>query len=314
LTTGNNIISYSWSNNLGNTAGPFVVSPNTNTTYSVTITNICGASAASAATVAVHPLPQINIPPQSARSCDLVTLQFSDTCSANNGSSYMWNFGDGTFSQQQDPSHTYTQSGNYTVGVTVTSPYGCSSSVHAICSVTVVTSPRADFTSDPGMETSIINPNFRFFDQSGGATIWNWSFGDNTFSILQNPVHTYAQTGIYTVKLVALNNDGCVDSVLKTIEVKPEFTFYVPDAFTPNGDHLNDIFNGKGIEITEFEMMIFDRWGNQIFKTNDLNEGWDGRANNGIGIAQEDVYVYKIRLKDFEKKEHDYTGRVSLLK
>jgi gliding motility-associated-like protein len=200
------------------------------------------------------------------------------------------------------------------VNVTVTSQYGCSSSAQAICSVTVVPSPRAEFTSDPGLETSIINPAFRFFDQSNGATIWNWDFGDSTFSTLQNPQHTYVQTGIYTVKLIGYNNDGCVDSVVKTVEVKPEFTFYVPNAFTPNGDHLNDVFSGKGIEIIEYEMMIFDRWGNEIFKTNSLDEGWDGRANGGTDIAQQDVYVYKIRLKDFEKREHSYVGNVSLVK
>jgi len=312
--TGNNIGSYYWSNNLGNGTGPYAVSPNTTTTYSVTVTNICGATATAAATIVVHPLPQINIPPQNGVSCDIVTLQFSDTNSANNGSTYIWNFGDGNSSTQANPSHNYMQSGNYMVNVTVTSQYGCSSTSQVNCSVIVFPSPDADFTSNPSLETSIINPDFRFFDQSSNTTIWSWDFGDGTYSSLQNPNHTYAETGIYTVKLITQNNDGCIDSIIKTVEVKPEFTFYIPNTFTPNGDHLNDVFSGKGIEITEFEMLIFDRWGNQIFKTNDLNTGWDGRANEGVEIAQQDVYVYKIKLRDFEKREHNYAGQVNLIK
>lgn len=311
---GNNITSYAWSHNLGNGPGPVVVSPNTTTTYSVVITNVCGATVVSAATVIVHPLPQINLPSQTAAGCDRVTLQFSDTNTANNGAFYYWNFGDGTHSSLPAPSHTYAQSGSYTVTVSVTSGYGCVSHAQTICSVTIYPTPQANFTSDPPLVTSIINPVFHFFDQSSNATTWTWNFGDGGNSTLQNPAHTYSATGIYNVKLITVGAGGCIDSILRTIEIKPEFTFYVPNAFTPNGDHINDVFTGKGLEITEFQMMIFDRWGNQIFQTDDLHEGWDGRANAGAEIAQQDVYVYKINLKDFAGQSHHYNGQVNLVK
>jgi len=312
--SGNNIATYYWNNNLGNSAGPFTVSPVSTTTYSVTVTNVCGAADTAAVTVVVHPLPQINLSPQTAAGCDEVILQFSDTNSSNNGSAYSWNFGDGNFSTQTNPSHTYLQTGNYTVQVTVTSPYGCSFSAQTNCFIEIIPSPVADFTSDPPLETSIVNPDFRFFDASANVITWYWDFGDGNHSQLQNPHHSYAQTGIYTVKLVTLNYGGCIDSIIKSVEVKPEFTFYIPNTFTPNGDNTNDVFNGKGIEITEFEMLIFDRWGNNIFQSHDLNDGWDGRANGGTEIAQQDVYVYEIHLKDFSGKPHFYTGNVNLVK
>jgi len=312
--TGNNISDYYWSNNLVNSTGPFTVSPTTTTTYSVTVVNVCGATTGSFATIIVHPMPQITIPPQTAVSCDKATLQFSDANSANSGSTYVWNFGDGYSSVQANSSHTYTQTGTYIVMVTVTSPYGCSSSAQTNCVVEVLPSPDADFTSDPPLETTIINPSFRFFDQSTNANHWHWDFGDDHYSSEQNPMHTYAEKGIYTVKLVTLNAIGCIDSIIKTVEVQPQFTFYIPNTFTPNGDNANETFSGKGEEITEYEMLIFDRWGNKIFQTNDLNFGWDGRANGGTEIAQEDVYVYEVRLKDFTGKSHFYAGNVNLIK
>jgi gliding motility-associated-like protein len=311
---GSNLSGIYWSNNLGTGTGPFVVTPTVTTTYSVIVTNNCGATVASTATVQVHPLPQIHLSPQTATACDHVVLQFSDTNSANAGSHYFWTFGDGGSSSQTSPSHTYSQAGTFTVNVTVTSGYGCSASAQTFCTAMVITSPVANFTSDPPLETSIVNPAFRFYDQSTNATSRLWDFGDGQTSTLENPHHLYASTGIYTVKLIVYNNGMCIDSIIKTVEVQPEFTFYVPNTFTPNGDHINDVFNGKGMEIIEFEMLIFDRWGNEIFKSNDLHTGWDGRANGGAEIAQEDVYVYKISLKDFKGSPHYYNGHVNLVK
>ena len=311
---GNNITNYYWSNNLGNTAGPFTVWPTTTTIYTVTAYNVCGATAVATVTVVVHGLPVVNIPPQTASDCGRAVLHFSDTSTANNGYVHKWSFGDGSTSSQQNPVHTYYQTGTYTVMLTVTSPFGCSTSAQAVCTVNVFPFPTASFTSDPALETSIINPDFKFYDQSVNATSWDWDFGDGGTSSLKDPFHKYAKVGVYTVRLITTNTGGCVDTILKTVEVKPEFTFYIPNTFTPNGDHINDIFTGKGMEIVAFEMVIYDRWGNRIFETNDLENGWDGRARGGSDIAQQDVYVYMVKLRDFEGAEHTYNGHVNLVK
>ncbi len=110
------------------------------------------------------------------------------------------------------------------------------------------------------------------------------------------------------------NANGCVDSVQNVVEVLPEFTFFIPNAFTPNGDGINDDFNGKGIGITKYEMMIFDRWGNMIFFTDSLYKNWDGRANHGSDVAQQDVYVWKVKLTDVFEKKHNYIGTVTIVK
>ncbi len=95
---------------------------------------------------------------------------------------------------------------------------------------------------------------------------------------------------------------------------KKAFTFYIPNAFSPNGDGINDEFFGKGESIMEYDIWIFDRWGNLIFSGKDLNAKWDGRANGGNEIAKQDVYVWKVRLTDVFLKKHDYLGTVTLVK
>ncbi len=134
---------------------------------------------------------------------------------------------------------------------------------------------------------------------------------------LQNPVYSYPDSGSYTVQLIVTNSLGCADTAYNTLEIVPEYVLYAPSAFTPfNHDGLNDTFMpmGVGIDPDNFEMMIFDRWGNQIYKTTDINKGWDGHANGGSKIAQIDVYVWKINTQDSKSNQHHYTGTVTIVK
>jgi gliding motility-associated-like protein len=110
--------------------------------------------------------------------------------------------------------------------------------------------------------------------------------------------------------------NGCVDSILKFVRIEPEFTMYVPNAFTPNGNTTNEVFIPQGtmIDRDHFQMWIFDRWGNMIFYTERLDKGWDGRANDGKDIAQEDVYVWKIATRDLTGAERTWVGHVTLIK
>ena len=114
--------------------------------------------------------------------------------------------------------------------------------------------------------------------------------------------------------LIVTNSFGCKDTTVLCVIINPEFTFYIPNAFSPNGDGTNEEFYGKGDFIADFEMLIFDRWGNKIFRSTDINKHWDGRANNGAEIAQQDVYIYVVNIKDIKKEEHHFHGTVTLIK
>jgi gliding motility-associated-like protein len=196
----------------------------------------------------------------------------------------------------------------------VTSPFGCVGSNNTQVALIVYQSPVADFYMSDN-ELSVIEPTVFMSDASSLNTIgWEWDFGDNTTSTLQSPVHTYAQQGTYNVRLITTSNGGCRDTLVQPLEVIPEYTVFIPNAFTPDGDGLNDVFYVYGEEITELNLRVYDRWGALIFESNDKNEGWDGRANGGREIAQEDVYVYKVFIKDFQGRQYKYNGHVSLLK
>jgi gliding motility-associated-like protein len=132
---------------------------------------------------------------------------------------------------------------------------------------------------------------------------------------LQNPSFAYPDSGVYVVQQTVTNMYGCTDVAYGTVDVVPEYVLYAPNAFTPgNHDGLNDMFmpTGLGIDPNHFEMSIYDRWGNQIFKTTDVAKGWDGTANGGSKVAQIDVYVWKITAKRGEN--HRYVGHVTIVK
>lgn len=306
-------LTWNWSNNL-NGPGPHTVYPTATTTYSVNVTNSCGVVVPATTQVVVHPIPVVDVASQFASGCDVVNLSFSDTATANAGCSYYWNFGDNTTGTGANTNHDYTATGTYTVSVIATSPFGCTGTNSNQVGLLVYSSPTAAFTMS-GNDLTIIEPTVSFVDQCSGNTIgWLWDFGDTTTSTLASPMHSYQRTGTFNVRLIAESFGGCMDTVEHPVVVNPEFTVFIPTAFTPDGDGLNEIFYVYGTEITSFKMQMFDRWGNMIFQSEDLYEGWDGRVYGGTDIAQQDVYVYKVFIKDFEGKSHKYTGSVTLLK
>lgn len=305
-------VSIAWSDGLGSGNGPFTVTPAATTNYIVTVTDACGNAVTGSVPVTVHPLPVIDVQPQSAEACSEVVMSFQDHSPGNSGASYQWDFGDGATASAASPSHSYSSSGIYNVNVLVISPYGCSNT--AVTANTVVVHPgsHARFTSE-GMDGTTISPVYKFNNISQNAASYSWDFGDGAASADRDPQHTYAAEGEYRVVLYTASNAGCRDSVSDLVVVKPEFTLYIPNAFTPDDNGTNDTFAPKGDKISEFSMMIFDRWGELIFQSNDIHTGWDGKAKNGSRISENGVYVYKITVRDFEQRYHDYTGHVTLL-
>ncbi len=305
-------VTINWSGGLGTGNGPFTVAPTTSTTYVVTVADACGNAVTSSVPVTVNPLPVISLSPQSITNCEQASLTYVDNSTTNTGSIYSWSFGDGNTSNQMSPSNTYTASGTYIISVTVTSPFGCVNTASTTSTVVVYPGTIANFSSQ-GIDGTELSPKYQFSDQSTNAATRYWTFGDGTSSTTLNPLHTYPGKGMYTVTLLTTTTNGCTDLRIMQVEIVPVFTIYIPNAFTPDGNGNNDYFAAKGIEITEFNMMIFDRWGELIFQSDDITKGWDGKANHGDKIAEQGVYVYKIGLRDFSQKYHDYTGHVTLL-
>jgi gliding motility-associated-like protein len=140
------------------------------------------------------------------------------------------------------------------------------------------------------------------------------TFGDATdsTSMLPNPQHTYADTGKYCPMLIVTNTFGCKDTLIQCLVIEPYFTLYIPNAFSPNGDGYNDNFNVVGDYIFDFEMRIFDRWGNLVYHSTNVKNGWNGSMKGTSAI--EDVYVYLINATDYYNKTYSYKGTVTLIK
>jgi gliding motility-associated-like protein len=190
----------------------------------------------------------------------------------------------------------------------------CVNNTNSSAEVRVNPKPIANFTTDPQITTTI-DPTISLTDGSIGASFWVWDFGDFDSSFVAEPYsHKYADTGIYTINLKIASEFGCTDVVSHTIKIEVPYLFFIPTAFSPNGDGKNEIFTAKGEGIIEFQMMIFDRWGNFIFYTDDIDKGWDGKASLGTEVAQTDVYVYSIKLMDLKQRAHTYRGTVTLVK
>src|SRR3989338_5615342 len=182
-------------------------------------------------------------------------------------------------------------------------------------SVTVNPSAVAFFTPSSYVETTL-DPDFTFLNQSENANTYTWNFGDGETSNAISPNHLYEGYGVFTVTLNANNEFNCPGQYQVDIEIKPSFNVYIPNAFTPDGDTHNQVFyvQGYGIKEDGFELSIFDRWGEIIFHTNDLAQGWDGTYKGDTDQVQDGVYTWVIQFKDLTDMKHQMNGHVSLLR
>jgi gliding motility-associated-like protein len=311
---------YQWSN--GPTTKSQVVSPKLSASpakYIVTVNDGCSTPAYDTSTVIVNPGSVGVLIGSDTLGCEPLKVTFNAV--SNNGITYLWEFGDGTSAAGVSPTHIYENDGVYTVTVKVKTGAGCITPITDTNYITVYPVPTADFTSDP-TSTTFINPIVNFKDLSApDITMWNWNFNDPTSttsntSKLKNPTHVFTGINVYNVRLIVTTKYGCIDTVNKFYEVGDDFVFYIPNAFTPNEDGINEMFMPKGIGFDKgtFHFYIYDRWGNFIFYSDDPAKGWDGRANHGVDVAQQDVFVWKIDLKDNSGRTHKYMGHVTIVK
>lgn len=286
------------------------------------VTSGYGCADSVSITVVVNPNPVVFFAASDTSNCDPLCVTFQNTSYVPGGTaaSWQWDFGDNTdVSNVQDASHCYyntsvTTPAAYSPTLTITSDSGCVTSVTRTGYLTVYPNPEAQFTASP-LNTTITDPAITITNTSAGADTWSWDFGDSLTDITEHPpVHTYADTGTYFITLITASANGCADTASQTVIVEPYFLLYIPNAFTPNGDGVNDIFTAKGIYVTEFEMLIFDRWGNLVYSTDKMDTGWDGRANGGAEAAQADVYVYRVNVKDFRRIKYTYKGTVTIVR
>ena len=292
---------------------PSAAGPGTHTITYIT-PGACGDT--STTTIVVNDVPAISFSADVISGCSPLTVEFTDNTNPA-GTSAVWDFGDNSSSNALGTvTHTYVDPQCYDVTLTLTSAQGCTSTSTINNMICVFGNPVADFMGTP-QPTTVLNPEVNFSNLSVGGFNYDWYFDNLGTSTQVNPSFTFPTDdgGTYNVCLNVTSANGCVDSICHEIVINPEFLLYVPNTFTPDGDGVNDYFMPviSGEMEEEYELMIFNRWGELIYYTEIVTKGWDGKHKDVD--AKEDVYVWKIKVKsaqDGDKKA--FYGHVNLLR
>ncbi|MFT4666427.1 MAG: gliding motility-associated-like protein [Polaribacter sp.] len=231
----------------------------------------------------------------------------------------IWSFGDDSISYDISPDHTYLIPGNFDIYVQVTSPIGCFEEAFFPRWIDVDSLPVADFVYEPPSFITNFNPMVQFHDNSRRAAFWAWEFGEEGSlgrTLGTDPTFTFPDTGFVDVQLAIMHYYGCEDTITKSIEVTPRITYILPNAFTPNNDGLNDEYRGGGFfrGITDFEMVIWDRYGGVVFKSDDPMNAWNGLVNNSGRAAPTGTYVCVVRYTDPRGGRHEEKGHATLFR
>lgn len=286
---------------------------------SLTVTNAQGCPDKVTQEVVVWPTPIATFTSNDPTGCSPVCIDFNSTSSAPGSTiaQTFWNFGNGTSSTETTFQRCFfndhpTDDFAYDVRLVVVNDLGCRDTLTLANYIEVYHNPQAFFSVTPTV-TNMYYPNFVMLNQSVGASEYLWDLADGSTSTEVNLLHTYADTGTYAISLTAITTMGCTDTYTIPVVVKPIVNLYVPNAFTPDGDGLNDqfFFTGFGILEKDLEFFIHDRWGQVVFETNQF-KAWDGTSNGKqcpVG-----VYAYSIRYKDSAGGSHFKQGHVTLVR
>lgn len=294
--------------------------PERTTNYVVQLNDGCGSPAVFD-TITINSLPDpvpefIDLLPRTG--CELKYVEFQNT--TDSALYVQWILGGEYEGNGFGFNVDELEEGSYDLYVRVEDFHGCVGENTWENYVIVNPSPVADFIMDPN-PTTIFKPTVHFTNHSYNGNILNytWDFAGLDSSFLNSPTYEFPQdTGTYPVTLTAETDSGCIASVTKLLYIGPEYNFYIPNSFTPNEDALNDEYKpyGIGLDVKDYSFKIYDRWGQLVFETHRVDEGWDGSILNSNGDSNLGVYVWVIELRDLTDTEEikTYRGKVNLIK
>jgi len=299
---------YQWSS--GDTTATSTVAPSQTCTYTLTVTFDNGCTKFDSVKVLVTDLELPTI-----TGVDTICMGKSTTLTATHPTSnqFHWSTGQTTSSITVSPQVTTT----YIVSATMIGDCIVTDTL----TVTVLPLPKPQFQASPTeiyVENGIGTVNCTNLTPGENHLVWN--FGDvfsnvNIIEDVDDPSHDYTHSGYYTITLTATDSTGCVDSVKTRVSVEVPYFFYIPNAFTPDGDGINEYFapQGQGVDPESYLMQIFDRSGMLIYSTQNPYDYWDGRNKYGQRCP-EGVYIYLIRLRNLNVEDKEYTGSVTLIR
>ncbi len=294
---------YVWSNGASNCATSIMMSTGQ---YSVTVTDDNGCSASASFSIQNTPGPELSITNVNNDHCSQA-IGSATVIAANIPGNYTYSWL--TNPPQQGITATGLSAGVYLAVVTDSTCYDT-----LAVAISNIEGPTALFETTPPSASST-NPVIRFINQTEGMHSSYWTFGDGATSHMESPIHEYLLSDSFVVVLEVADTYGCIDTVSKTVLIYDDINVFIPNAFSPNEDGLNEVFKpvGRGVNpASPYEMIIYDRWGKMVFSTNKFEEGWNGYVR-GSKIKVTGTFIYRITLYDFANKKHVYKGNFSFL-
>jgi gliding motility-associated-like protein len=279
---------------------------------SITVEDNSCISQTFTANVEVYEMPIADFDFDVNEGCEPLLVGFENQSYNGNSSIYsVWSFGNNTSSTQYNPSVVY-ESGTYTVTLDVFTAEGCAHSVTQSDAIEVFVKPNALFQMNSQV-LDILDANVEVTNLTDSIVSSEFTF--HPFGYQVNAMTTeyeYPAVGTYEISQIVTTANGCKDTIIGSLKVIPHYTFYIPNAFTPTEDRLNETWIPQGESIAEFNMFIYDRWNEELFQSSSLEEGWDGTYKGKL--VQQGIYVYKIDVVDVLGEPHKYFGTFSLLR
>jgi gliding motility-associated-like protein len=329
-TTNKNEWEYEWTFGDGTTSTEVDPAPHEYGTFGtfvirMTATNgQCTDTYQTSVTIGAIP-PIIDFDANPKEGCLPLVVEFENLTQFADPSTYQWEFGDGQrASAVVNPIHVYRNPGTYTVTLSATNITGQRTEMIKEEFIVVNETPVASFTIPDEYRQVFTTEEVRFVNLSEGANEFIWKFGDGNESFEEEPIHAYADSGIYDITLIAINTEtGCTDSMTLSSQVQVILggTSTTPNAFTPSragpgtgssNPNQNDFFLPKVEGVSQFNMKIYNRWGELLFESNDKTVGWDGYYN-GVLMPQ-GVYVYRLELVYENGRRETKIGDITLIR
>jgi gliding motility-associated-like protein len=265
-------------------------------------------------TVLIHKMPVANFTADTLIGCSPMIVNFTNLSESDDPfKTTEWTILNETIISNNFPTIVFNDPGQYDISLKVTTEYGCEDIYTINNFISVSSSPRADFSLSPEV-VQIIQPEMDFIDLSDDA--------DEVYYIVNNvdtvyqaeTTYTFPDTGIYSIRQVVTTQFGCVDSLTKQALVELGYKVFIPSSFTPNDDGYNDIFRVYGEDVLSFEMIIYNRWGQKLYQSYDMENGWDGKSGVRTSSIDGGMYFYRVEVMQRNGLKNTFEGNVVVLK
>ncbi|MBU2019601.1 MAG: gliding motility-associated C-terminal domain-containing protein [Bacteroidetes bacterium] len=282
-------------------------------TFTVSGSNICSETIEKSIFINLIEVPEVNLDLSAMSACPNEELTISLDQNLEPNWVFEWRLNGMEVYQDRTFTTSFSNPGTYPVQLVLYHLSGCKYDLFLDDSIVVYPKPKADFEVD-SYEKSYLDPSFQFTNLSTGGFFNAWDFGDGSKSKLINPQHTYTNFGNMLVQLLVTSANGCTDLIEKQLRITFEYALYVPNAFTPNQNNRNEFFKTQGIGISDedFNLLIFNRWGEVVFDTKDKDQAWDGTYASKI--VQDGTYTWKVQFKTLEGQRMIKTGFVLVMR